>query len=276
MQIIKKVLNSSVVLVEDERGVERVLLGKGIGFAARPGDTVAPGSTDRVFVALDDADQRNLVELLAQIPGGYVELTRAIVMDAEKAGIELDAHIYLTLTDHLHFAVERQRRGLQVTNRLAWEVRTVYPREYEVGLRALGLLRDRTGVSLPDEEAANIAFHLVNSEVGRPAVDSMRVVGLVSDITTIVTHSGGVTLDADDLHTRRFLTHLQFFAERLFSDRLAGQDEDLLFATMTAKHPRAVATAERIRAFVLKEHEVAISDEEVGYLALHIARAQSS
>ncbi len=42
MQIIKKVLNSSVVLVEDERGVERVLLGKGIGFAARPGDTVAP------------------------------------------------------------------------------------------------------------------------------------------------------------------------------------------------------------------------------------------
>ncbi|WP_136587251.1 PRD domain-containing protein [Microbacterium hydrothermale] len=276
MQIIKKVLNSSVVLVEDERGVERVLLGKGIGFAARPGDTVAPGSTDRVFVALDDADQRNLVELLAQIPGGFVELTRAIVMDAEKAGIELDAHIYLTLTDHLHFAVERQRRGLQVTNRLAWEVRTVYPREYEVGLRALGRLRDRTGVSLPDEEAANIAFHLVNSEVGRPAVDSMRVVGLVSDITTIVTHSGGVTLDADDLHTRRFLTHLQFFAERLFSDRLAGQDEDLLFATMTAKHPRAVATAERIRAFVLKEHEVVISDEEVGYLALHIARAQSS
>lgn len=197
-------------------------------------------------------------------------------MDAEKVGIELDAHIYLTLTDHLHFAVERQRRGLQVTNRLAWEVRTVYPREYEVGLRALGRLRDRTGVSLPDEEAANIAFHLVNSEVGRPAVDSMRVVGLVSDITTIVTHSGGVTLDAEDLHTRRFLTHLQFFAERLFSDRLAGQDEDLLFATMTAKHPRAVATAERIRAFVLKEHEVVISDEEVGYLALHIARAQSS
>lgn len=276
MQIIKKMLNSSVVLVEDERGVERVLLGKGIGFAARPGDTVAPGSTDRVFVALDDADQRNLVELLAQIPGGFVELTRAIVMDAEQAGIELDAHIYLTLTDHLHFAVERQRRGLQVTNRLAWEVRTVYPREHEVGLRALGLLRERTGVSLPDEEAANIAFHLVNSEVGRPAVDSMRVVGLVSDITTIVTHAGGVTLDADDLHTRRFLTHLQFFAERLFSDRLAGHDEDLLFATMTAKHPRAVATAERIRAFVLKEHEVAISDEEVGYLALHIARAQSS
>lgn len=276
MQIIKKVLNSSVVLVEDERGVERVLLGKGIGFGAKQGDSVAPEATDRVFVALDDADQRNLVELLAQIPGEFVELTRAIVLDAENSGIQLDAHIYLTLTDHLHFAVERHRRGLQVTNRLAWEVRTVYPGEYEVGLRALALLRERTGVALPDEEAANIAFHLVNSEVGRPAVDSIRVVGLVSDITTIVTHSGGVALDGDDLHTRRFLTHLQFFAERLFSGRLAGQDDDLLFATMTQKHPRAVATAERVRAFVRKEHGVEISDEEVGYLALHIARAQSA
>ncbi|MCW2166082.1 transcriptional antiterminator, BglG family [Microbacterium hydrothermale] len=276
MQIIKKVLNSSVVLVEDERGVERVLLGKGIGFGAKPGATVAPEATDRVFVALDDTDQRNLVELLAQIPGEFVELTRSIVMDAEDSGIQLDPHIYLTLTDHLHFAVERLRRNLQVTNRLAWEVRTVYPAEYEVGLRALARLRERTGAALPDEEAANIAFHLVNSEVGRPAVDSMRVVGLISDITTIVTHSGGVALDADDLHTRRFLTHLQFFAERLFSDRLAAQDDDLLFATMTAKHPRAVATAERVRAFVRAEHQVAISDEEVGYLALHIARAQSS
>ncbi len=27
-------------------------------------------------------------------------------MDAEGSGIQLDPHIYLTLTDHLHFAVD--------------------------------------------------------------------------------------------------------------------------------------------------------------------------
>jgi beta-glucoside operon transcriptional antiterminator len=273
MQIIKKVLNSSVVLVEDTRGVERVLLGKGIGFAAKPGDTVPPEATDRVFVALDDADQRNLVELLAQIPAEFVDLTRAIVVAAEEAGLELDPHVYLTLTDHLHFAVDRQRRGLVVANRLAWEVRTVYPREYEVGVAGLAMLQQRLGVALPAEEAANIAFHLVNAEVGRPGVDSIHVVQLISAITTIVTHASGVTIGRDDLHATRFLVHLQFFAERLFSGALAETDDDFLYTTMTERSPRAVSTAERVRAFVEKEHGVRISDEEVAYLALHIARA---
>ena len=40
MQTIKKVLNSSVVLVVDERGVERVLLGRGIGFGAKAGEAM--------------------------------------------------------------------------------------------------------------------------------------------------------------------------------------------------------------------------------------------
>ncbi|RKT35630.1 BglG family transcriptional antiterminator [Microbacterium sp. AG1240] len=273
MQIIKKVLNSSVVLVEDERGVERVLLGKGIGFGAKPGDAVAPEDTDRVFVALEDADQRNLVELMAQIPAEFVDLTRSIVVAAEEAGLELDPHIYLTLTDHLHFAVDRQRRGLVVSNRLAWEMRTVYPREYELGVRGLGMLRARIGEELPEDEAANIAFHLVNAEVGRPGVDSMHVVQLISSITTIVTHAGGASVSRDDLHGSRFLVHLQFFAERLFAGSLAVSEDDFLYTSMSARYPRAVATAERVRSFVEQEHDLRIPNEEVAYLALHIARA---
>lgn len=104
MQTIKKVLNSSVVLVEDDHGIERVLLGKGIGFAHRPGDVVPPGADDRVFVELRETDQRNFVDLVSQIPVDFVELTRHIVADAESEGLEFDPHIYLALTDHLHFA----------------------------------------------------------------------------------------------------------------------------------------------------------------------------
>lgn len=98
MQVIKKVLNSSVILVEDERGVERVLLGKGLGYGAKPGQHAPSSATDRVFIALEDSDQRSLVELLAQIPVEFVDLTRSVVADAADAGLELDPHIYLALT----------------------------------------------------------------------------------------------------------------------------------------------------------------------------------
>lgn len=273
MQIIKKVLNSSVVLVADERGVERVLLGRGIGYNRKAGEAAPADQADRVFVALDDTDHRNLVELLAQIPADYIDLARAIVADAEDSGLKLDPHIYLTLTDHLHFAVSRHREGLVVTNRLAWEVRNVYPSEYAIGLRGLSLMQERLDVVLPHQEAANIAFHLVNAELGRPAVDSMRVIGLISAIMTIVTNAAAVSIDRDDLHGSRFVVHLQFFAERLFDDRLLRSDEDFLFRTMSTRYPRSLAVAERVRAYVEQEHRVRIPDEEVAYLALHIARA---
>lgn len=198
---IKKVLNSSVVLVEDSRGVERVLLGKGIGYGQKAGSQIAASEGERIFVSLDDADHRNLVELLTQIPAEFIDLTRTIVDDAEKQGRVLDPHIYLALTDHLHFAVDRQRRGLKIVNRLAWEMRTVYPTHYAVGVKALAAMQDRLGVTLPEDEAANIAFHLANAEVGREGIDSLRVVQLIREITTIVSHTASIQLNREDLHS---------------------------------------------------------------------------
>ena len=273
MQTIKKVLNSSVVLVEDERGVERVLLGKGIGFGQKAGTQIEANTADRVFISVDDADHSNLVELLAQIPGEFVELTRTIVMDAEGEGLELDAHIYLALTDHLHFAVERQRRGLLIVNRLAWEMRTIYPTHYKVGQRAVAVANERLSIEMPDDEAANIAFHLANAEVGKAGVDSLLVVQLVRAITTIISHTSDVRIDRRDLNSSRFVTHLQFFAERFFGDRLLTSEDDFLFTSLSERYPRAIASAERVRAFVLKEHNTTLPNEEVAFLALHIARA---
>jgi beta-glucoside operon transcriptional antiterminator len=273
MQTIKKVLNSSVVLVVDERGAERVLLGKGIGFGAKAGEVIEASAVDQVFVALDDADQRNLVELLAQIPGEFVELTRAVVADAEEQGLRLDPHVYLALTDHLHFAVERHRRGLVVANRLAWEMRSVYPVQYAVGERAVEAMRERLGVDLPADEAANVAFHLANAELGKVGIDSMRIVELIRSVTAIIQHTSGAALDREDLRSARFVAHLQYFAERFFSGGLLVSSDDFLFTSLSMRYPRAIATAERVRAFVRAEYGAELPNEEVAFLALHIARA---
>ncbi|QHC61799.1 PRD domain-containing protein [Rathayibacter festucae] len=273
MQTIKKVLNSSVVLVVDERGAERVLLGKGIGFGAKAGEVIEASAVDQVFVALDDADQRNLVELLAQIPPEFVELTRAVVADAEEQGLKLDPHVYLALTDHLHFAAERQRRGLAVANRLAWEMRSVYPVQYAVGERAVAAMRSRLGVDVPDDEAANVAFHLANAELGKVGIDSLRIVQLIRSVTAIIQHTSGAALDREDLRSARFVAHLQYFAERFFSGGLLVSSDDFLFTSLSTRYPRAVATAERVRAFVRAEYGAELPNEEVAFLALHIARA---
>jgi beta-glucoside operon transcriptional antiterminator len=275
MQIIKKVLNSSVVLAMDDAGTELVVLGKGIGYGRKAGELVTPDDANQVFVSLPEGDQRHLVELLSQIPSEYIELTRMIVSLAETDGLSLDPHIYLSLTDHLAFAVERQRKGIVTVNRLAWEVRTIYPRQYSVGERAVVLLEERLGIPLPEEEAANIAFHLVNADVGNTGVDSMRIVTLVSQIAAIVTHSTGVQLHNDDLHGARFVAHLQYFSRRFFDGKVLTSEDDFLFTSLRTRYPSAMSAAERVRTFVRHEYTSDLPNEEIAFLALHIARIVS-
>ncbi len=109
---IQKVLNSSVVLVQDDSGEESILLGKGIGYGRKAGEPIERQPSDRVFLPLSNPDAQPMLELFSSIPASYLELTQDIVDDAEQSlGVKLSAHIYLLLTDHLHFAVERQQKG---------------------------------------------------------------------------------------------------------------------------------------------------------------------
>ena len=161
---IQKVLNSSVVLVQDDSGEESILLGKGIGYGRKAGEPIERQPSDRVFLPLSNPDAQPMLELFSSIPASYLDLTQDIVDDAEQSlGVKLSAHIYLLLTDHLHFAVERQQKGLVVTNRIFWEIKHFYPKEYAVGQRGLQKVKAKLDIELPDEEAGNIAFHIVNA-----------------------------------------------------------------------------------------------------------------
>ena len=188
---IQKVLNSSVVLVQDDSGEESILLGKGIGYGRKAGEPIERQPSDRVFLPLSNPDAQPMLELFSSIPASYLELTQDIVDDAEQSlGVKLSAHIYLLLTDHLHFAVERQQKGLVVTNRIFWEIKHFYPKEYAVGQRGLQKVKAKLGIELPDEEAGNIAFHIVNARQDPQAgYDAMRAAQLIGELSNIVTYS---------------------------------------------------------------------------------------
>ena len=168
MQNIKKVLNSSVVLVVDERGVERVLLGKGIGFGARPGDPVrADRRRPGVRRAATTPTSATSSSCWRRSRRSSSTSRARSSPPARSSGLQLDPHVYLALTDHLHFAVERQRQGLVVVNRWRGRCAPSTRRSTRWACGPSPSPRERLGVELPDEEAANVAFHLVNAEVGQ-------------------------------------------------------------------------------------------------------------
>lgn len=132
MIAIKKVLNSSVVLVEKD-GIEMVALGKGIGFGRKPGDVIDDGNVDKIFLE-KNIKTAHVTELIEEIPFDYFEVTRDITNEAEKIlGKKLNSNLYLTLTDHIHFAVERAKQGHVLSNKLYWEIKNYYPKEFDIG-----------------------------------------------------------------------------------------------------------------------------------------------
>ncbi len=275
---ISKVLNSSVVLVRDDNGEESILLGKGIGYGRKAGQEIDRQPSDRVFIPLSNPDAQPMLELFSSIPPVYLELTQEIVADAEETlGVKLSPHIYLMLTDHLHFAVERQQLGITVTNRVLWEIKHFYRKEYEVGARALKRAGRLLNVVLPEEEAGNIAFHIVNARMDNGAGgDAMQAARLIGELTNIVTYRIHARLDTESIHFSRFISHLQFFADRFFSGKLMDSEDDFLFNQMQQGYPEAVDCAEKIRTFVLRKYGVFLPNEEAAYLALHIARLAKS
>lgn len=273
MLTIKKVLNSSVVLVTTSDGQEQIVLQKGVGYGRKSGESIELQDDGQLFVPMIPSDRQSMIQLLGEIPAAYPELTREIVLYAQKQlRTELNPHIYLTLTDHLHFAVQREAQGIVVTNRVFWEMKTFYKKEYAIGQYALELIKAKIGTMLPDEEAANIAFHIINAQNEEAQSDAMRDAKLIGQIVQLVTYSMKYRPDKESIHYSRFIAHLQYFVQRFFSGKMLDSQDDFLYHQMEAGYPHAVVCAEKVRTLLLKENNICISNEEVAYLAIHVQR----
>lgn len=49
--------------------------------------------------------------------------------------------MYITLADHINFAIERQKDGVAIKNALLWEIKKFYNHEFLVGKEALSIIK---------------------------------------------------------------------------------------------------------------------------------------
>jgi len=160
---VKKSLNNSMLLVDYDQQ-ELILFGKGIGFGTKPGTLCDISHVEKVFIPLQDLKSRHFLSLTDTIPAAFFDLTHDIISQAQTAFSEkLNSVLFFTLAEHLWFAAERLETGQLFMNKLSWEVKRYYPKEFALGEQARQLANARLNVELPEEEAVNIAFHLINA-----------------------------------------------------------------------------------------------------------------
>ena len=114
---IGKVLNNNVVVIYEEGKTEKIVMGCGIAFKKKVGDIIDENKIDKIFALENKYTNTKLQQLLKDIPIEYVEVSEKIIKYARtKAERKLNDFIYITLLDHMHMAIIRQREGICVKN----------------------------------------------------------------------------------------------------------------------------------------------------------------
>ena len=201
-------------------------MGRGLGFGVRPGQPVNEDKIEKEFriKSRDTADQ--LKELLADMPLERAQISADIISYAKSSlNLKLNQSIYVTLTDHINFAIDRFEKGINLQNALLWDIKRFYPREFNLGLYALRLIKERLDVELPEDEAGYIALHFVNAEYGTNIKDAFRFPNQLKDILQITSDELGIALDERTLHYERFVTHLKFLLQRVYRSELLPNEE---------------------------------------------------
>ena len=277
---VEKVFNNNVVQILGINNEEIIVMGKGLGFQKKPGDEVNQDLIEKRFI-LQNTDTDMVGELsrvYVDLDSEEIDLVLEIIHQGqEKLGQTFDISLYIALADHLHYTIQRTREGLTLQNPLAWEVRKFYPEEFQLGKDTIELVKEKMTLQLADDEAASIALHFINAQKDGGLLEKNRLISkIVSDILEIVRLHFGEVRDEESISYNRFITHVQYFAQRVANGLVQGKNDAFLYEQVKENYPHAFACTEKIKSYVESAYNFAMSRDEQVYLTIHIQRLETS
>ena len=109
---IYQVLNNNVVTCID-KGKEVVYIGTGIGFHKKSMDDLEEEKIQQKYILTTNALTEQLINLMEQTPSVYLEIVSNIIERSKQVlQKELNENLFITLTDHIAFTIERYQKGI--------------------------------------------------------------------------------------------------------------------------------------------------------------------
>ena len=272
--IIEKVLNNNVVVsIDPKTKKEIILLGSGIAFNRKIGQEVDETKIEKTFILDDKTLGNKFKKLINQIPDGVFQLSHEIITHAsKKLNVKFDKQIYISLSDHIAFAIKRYKKNIMIKNDLLSEIRRVHKNEYKEALWALGFLNQKLKIELPEDEAGFIALHFVNASLYQTTTSSIESTKIVKDILNIIRYHFSLEFNEDDLNYDRLLTHLKYFSKRIVTNNQDDNSEDEFMNMVIKSYPEAYNCTLKIKEYIINNYKYEINSSEIVYLTLHIQR----
>lgn len=271
---ITKVINNNLVRSINEKNQEIIVMGKGIGFQKKVGEEIDQNHISQIYISDDRNYSNKLTQILEKVPLNIIQLTNEIVQYAKVSlARKLNENIYLTLTDHISFAIQRQKENVPLKNALLWEIKRFYNHEFLIGKEALSMIKNKLGIELSDDEAGFIALHFVNATMDSIGIEQTALLAkTVQDILNIVKYHFSINLNEESVYYERFITHLKFFVARILSDTEMVNDDLGFMLELKQKYKEEYLCSLKINSFIEHQFNKKLTENEMIYLTIHIRR----
>lgn len=265
-----RAFNNNVILARHDDD-ECVLVGRGLGFRANPGDTIAADAVSQKYMAVDTEAKARYLALVNSVDNSLLHaISEAIDRAADMLG-ELDPTLYIVLTDHLVFAVRRMNEGIPIRNPLLNEIRAVFPEESAAAELVLATITSQLGIELPEDEASFITLHLNAARRGASVKIPLNESNLVSEVVNWLEDILPVPIDKNGEHFTQLVGELFHLTRRIGAGRIRRfPATDAIVRTM----PEEFTWAERVVTALVERHIPSAAgrslDDEIAYLAVFL------
>ena len=267
---ITKILNhNSCMGIESKNDQECLIMGKGVAFGKKVGQTVSVTGDARVYSLKELTDRGEAKDIIKSVSPLCLELANEVLDQAEEEFGKVDRSILFTMADHLDFAVRRMQNGEQISNPLTDDIRIMFYKEYKVAGCIRDLLKEKLGIRIDEHEIGYIALHVHAAIVDENVSQAMEIARTVRECICMVEEETGKSIDVMSLSYNRLMNHVRYMVARaIHGEKLKMSLNDY----MSVKFPGPYMTAEKICRKMEKSLKLPIPDIEIGYLAMHLER----
>lgn len=267
---ITKILNhNSFMGIESKNDQECLIMGKGVAFGKKVGQTVSVTGDARVYSLKELTDRGEAKDIIKSVSPLCLELANEVLDQAEEEFGKVDRSILFTMANHLDFAVRRIQNGEQISNPLTDDIRIMFYKEYKVAGCIRDLLKEKLGIRIDEHEIGYIALHVHAAIVDENVSQAMEIARTVRECICMVEEETGKSIDVMSLSYNRLMNHVRYMVARaIHGEKLKMSLNDY----MSVKFPGPYMTAEKICRKMEKSLKLPIPDIEIGYLAMHLER----
>ena len=267
---ITKILNhNSFMGIGSKNDQECLIMGKGVAFGKKVGQTVSVTGDARVYSLKELTDRGEAKDIIKSVSPLCLELANEVLDQAEEEFGKVDRSILFTMADHLDFAVRRIQNGEQISNPLTDDIRIMFYKEYKVAGCIRDLLKEKLGIRIDEHEIGYIALHVHAAIVDENVSQAMEIARTVRECICMVEEETGKSIDVMSLSYNRLMNHVRYMVARaIHGEKLKMSLNDY----MSVKFPGPYMTVEKICRKMEKSLKLPIPDIEIGYLAMHLER----